>query len=180
MYRNLRNSKLTSFIIPLLVVLFIMPFNLAARAKYAQGVKMFVYKTDGEIIKGRLIKVDSHEGWFIVKPREALAGTRLAIDEVEKLRVKDVKVMRHMGGGLLIGLGFGLITSTGVKEEPEMFGRYGKEINTIFWGLLGLFFGSIQGLAKKSSGHKYRVKGKSKARKLEILKKLSKKAMIRQ
>jgi hypothetical protein len=175
----LKKHKMLQFIIPLLVVSFLLPINLAARVRYSRGVKLVVYKIDGEIIKGQLVKVDVNEGRFTVKPRKALTGTRIKIDDVDKLRVKDVKAGRYIGFGLLIGVGLSYAATSRVDRCDGGCEDVGIFYGTVYGGLAGLVLGAVLGLAKKKSGRKIYVMGRGNAEKKAILEKLASKAMIR-
>lgn len=178
MYIYMKKSKLFNLLIPMLVVLLILPFNLSARSN-RKGAKMMVYKTDGEVIKGRLIEVDYKDGWFVVKHRYELTGTRIRIGDVEEIKIKSVKMGKYIGGGLLIGVGFGIVYGLAEGKHSCVWENQAVKGNAIVWGLLGTLLGAVQGMAKQISGKKIIVLGKSRSEQMRILKKLSKKAMIR-
>jgi hypothetical protein len=178
MYRHLRKSSVFGFIIPLLVLSLILPGNLTARAKRTRGMKITVNKISGEAIKGRLVKVNVNEGWLVVKPWDALAGTRVHIDDVYDMKVKDGKMGGAVGGGFVFGLVLGLVMWVGTKPEPDGLARAARGLMIPASGLLGLGIGAIAGLGTVAAGRRIKVNGKSAERKQNILKKLKRKAMI--
>jgi hypothetical protein len=162
------------FLIPLLVVLFILPGNLIAKT----STRLVIKKTGQETLEGILLSVDTKEKSLVVQVDNT--GVKIPLDEIDTLWFhREFSPRRRIGTSILVGAALGasvgFVTYSRESDYPR---RYLVTFFAVAFGLLGL----IEGLSKGSSGRtpkRIQVKGSSPAEITKILKKLKKKARIK-
>jgi len=138
-------------------------------AKERRGAKLIIAKKDAQKVEGELITV---------KPNSLLLlnteGKDVSIDvaDIKVIRiVKKSKVLQGIGLGLLVGGGTGALMGAGRDYGGALMGG-------IFLGAIGLLVGGTLGFAS-GIDNTIQIEGMSELEIKEILKKLRKKARIR-
>jgi len=166
--------------IALFLVFSLMMLSANLYAKEKRGAWLIITKKDGQLIEGELITV---------KPNSLLLldaeGKDVSIDiaDIKVIRiVKKSKVLQGIGLGLLIGAGTGALIGFSGGDDPHGFMSFtaaGKALlGGIFLGAIGLLVGGTLGFAS-GIDNTIQIEGMSELEIKEILKKLRKKARIR-
>ena len=166
-------QNLLQFLIPLLVVLFILPGELIAKG----SARLVIKKTGEETLEGTLLSVDTEEKSLVLRIDNT--GVKIPMDEIDTLWIHRASGRRNVGKSILVGAalgaGVGYVTYSKKSDYPR---RYLVTFYAVVFGFLGL----IEGLSSRRSRGKSKriqVKGSSPAEIKKILKKLKKSARLK-
>jgi len=123
-------------IIPVLIVLLILPMDLAAK----NSTKIKVEKQDGTLVSGTLLHVDV-AGKSLVVSKNGL-GIKIYTDDIILIRYKKSPVHKAGKLGFTVGgcIGFGVVAIAGLTESHNCIGT----VDTLFLSSLsGLALGLI-------------------------------------
>ena len=180
------NPKGKKFI-SLFLVFSLMMLSVSLYAKERRGAKLIITKKDGQLIEGELITVKPNSLLLLnTEGKDVSVGVA---DIRVILIVKKSKFFQTLGMGVLIGAGGGAIIGFAQGETHSILGGSILEggtltawdnalIGGIFFGFLGLFFGGIAGLTS-GTDEIIKIEGKSDKKIRDALKKLRKKARVR-
>lgn len=161
-------------LIPFIIALLVIPGDLTARS----GAQLLIEKRDQQQLEGELISVDVEEKNVVLKTYGG--GVKIYMDEVESIRIRrKLTGWSAVGKGFLIGAGIGagvaLITYSDPHGEVLISRRMYMFFLAGIFGLLGAFHGGAAGTYKK----KIQVKGRPQSAIKKILKRLKRKASIK-
>lgn len=162
------------FLIPLMVVLLILPYDLNARSE----TQLSIEKINQEILDGVLLNVDVEDKIIVVKTDNT--AVKINIAEIIKIRYKQRSTFgKTTGMGLLIGVGIGAgLGYIGCGRECTVPRGLAALFGAAFFGGIGFVFGLLQS-ASNANYKTIQVKGRTPSEIKKILKKLKKKALIR-
>ena len=167
-------STANKFLIPFIVVLLILPYDLNARSE----TQLSIEKVNQEILKGVLLKVDVEEKIIVVKTDNT--ATKVHMDEIIKIRYKRRSTFgKSTGMGFLIGAGLGAsLGYIGCGRECTVPRGLAVLVGAVIFGGIGFGFGMLQSISN-ANYKTIQVKGRPPSEIKKILKKLKKKALLK-
>lgn len=165
--------------IALFLVFSILTLSMPLTAKWKKGADLIIQKTDGQQVRGELIAVKKTS--LLLLERDSGADVTVDIDDIRIIAiVKKSKFLKDAGLGFVIGevigAGLSIIYSMGGSKHRDSSGFTGFTPVLLF-GIIGSLIGGI--FAVVSGNKTIRIEGKSDLEIQKILKKLTKKARVR-
>jgi len=154
-------------------------------AKERKGADLIIQKTDETQIRGELIAVK--ENSLLLLKRETGADVSVDIGEIRIIEiVKESKVWKGIGYGLLGGAVIGVLVGYLLGDDPPIMGTgpilMTDDEKALGYGFyIGLFGATLGGIIGAHAGvdKTIQIEGKSDSEIKEILEELRKKARIR-
>ena len=173
---NLLGKKFIS----LFLVFSIMMLSVNLYAKERRGAKLIITKKDGQLIESELITVKTNSLLLLNTEGKDVS---IDIEDIEVIRiVKKSKFLQSLGMNVIIGAGIGAIIGFAQGETSGIWGTFtawdNALIGAVIFGFLGLLVGGIAGLTS-GKDEIIQIEGKSDKKIRDALKKLRKKARIR-
>jgi len=167
-------STTNKFLIPLIVVLLILPYDLNARSE----TQLSIEKTNQEILKGVLLNVDVEEKIIVVKTDNT--AVKINMDEIIKIRYKQGSTFgKTTGRGFLIVAGFGAsLGFIGCGRECTVPRGLAALVGAVIFGGIGFGFGILHSISN-ATYKTIQVKGITPSETKKILMKLKKKALLK-
>jgi hypothetical protein len=161
-------------LIPFIIALLIIPGDLMARS----GAQLLIEKKDQQQLQGELLSVDVEELNLVL--RIDGEGVKIYTDEIDSIRIKRNSTgWGAAGKGFLIGAGIGAGVGLIAYSDPDGEMLFTQGMFTLFlagvFGILGAIHGGVAGRYKK----RIQVKGESQSEIKKILKRLKRKALVK-
>ena len=163
--------------ISLFLVFSVLSLSVNVFAKEKRGADLIILRTDGTQVRGELIAVKQNS--FLLLDRESGADVTVDVGDVSIITI--VRKSMAFGGagfgailGAVIGGGIGQTMDTGSSG----FGPSGGMVGILAGGLAGVLIGALGGMAL-GTDKTFQIYGKSDSEIQEILRKLRKRARVK-